>query len=352
MKMKGKKRVVGVICVVVVLLVTVIPFSISAVLYEMTFGRYETQEPYLRDISEFDGLEVEQVSFQSKEGNELAGYLYTHQGSQSYEGIIVLAHGLGGGGQNSYMDVAHYFTSNGFLVFAYDATGNDNSEGKSVRGIPQGVEDLEQAIAYIKTDAKLKEYPICLFGHSWGGYSVANVLSFCPEIKAVVSCSGFHRSSDLIEAQGRQMVGGVINILLPYVRLYEKIKFGAYADTTAMEGFEQSDAAVYIVHSQDDTTVLPEYGYDLYQQKYANDPRFQFCLFEESGHNFVYYSDEAREYVARFNEAFSEYFETHELTEETRVEYIHENMDKQQAFALNEELFADFLEFYRNSIVS
>lgn len=48
MKIKGKKRVVGVICVVVVLLLTVIPFSISAVLYEMTFGRCETEEPYLR----------------------------------------------------------------------------------------------------------------------------------------------------------------------------------------------------------------------------------------------------------------------------------------------------------------
>lgn len=350
--MKGKKRLIGVICVVVVLLLTVIPFSVSAVLYEMTFGRYKTEEPYLRDISEFDGLEVEQVSFQSKEGNELAGYIYTHKGAQSYEGIIVLAHGLGGGGHNSYMDVAHYFTSNGFLVFAYDATGNDNSEGKSVRRIPQGVEDLEQAIAYVKTDAKLKEYPICLFAHSWGGYSVANVLNFYPEIEAVVSCSGFHRSTDLIEAQGRQMVGDVINILLPYVRLYEKIKFGEYADTTAMEGFETSDAAVYIVHSQDDATVLPEYGYDLYQQKYANNPRFRFCLFEDSGHNFVYYSDEAREYVAQFNENFSEYFETHELTAETRVEYIRENMDKQQAFELNEELFADFLEFYRSAIAS
>lgn len=352
MKIKRKKRAIWVICVVVVLLLTVIPFSISAVLYETTFGRYETEEPYIRDISEFDGLEVEQVSFQSKEGNQLAGYLYTHQGSQSYEGIIVLAHGLGGGGQNSYMNVAHYFTSNGFLVFAYDATGNDNSEGKSVRGIPQGVEDLEQALAYLKTDARLREYPICLFGHSWGGYSVANVLSFCADIKAVVSCSGFNRSSDLIEAQGREMVGGLINILLPYIRLYEKFKFGEYADTTAIEGFEQSDAAVYIVHSQNDTTVLPEYGYEVYQQKYANNPRFQFRLFEDSGHDFVYYSDEAREYVAQFNEAFSEYFKSHELTKESRVEYYRENMNKQQAFELNEELFADFLEFYRSNIAS
>ena len=95
-----------------------------------------------------------------------------------------------------------------------------------MRGIPQGVEDLEQALAYLKTDARLREYPICLFGHCWGGYSVANVLSFCADIKAVVSCSGFNRSSDMIEAQGREMVGGLINIVLPYIRLYEEFKFG------------------------------------------------------------------------------------------------------------------------------
>ena len=48
--MKGKKKVLEVICVIIVLLLTVVPFSVSAVLYEMTFGRYETEEPYLRDI--------------------------------------------------------------------------------------------------------------------------------------------------------------------------------------------------------------------------------------------------------------------------------------------------------------
>ena len=47
MKIKREKRAMWVICGVVALLLTVIPFSISAVLYETTFGRYETEEPYL-----------------------------------------------------------------------------------------------------------------------------------------------------------------------------------------------------------------------------------------------------------------------------------------------------------------
>lgn len=39
MKIKREKRAIWVICVVVALLLTVIPFSISAVLYETTFHR-------------------------------------------------------------------------------------------------------------------------------------------------------------------------------------------------------------------------------------------------------------------------------------------------------------------------
>ena len=44
-------------------------------------------------------------------------------GTQPPKGVVVIAHGLGGGGQNTYMDLADYFTSNGYLVFAYDVTG-------------------------------------------------------------------------------------------------------------------------------------------------------------------------------------------------------------------------------------
>ena len=83
--------------------------------------------------------------------------------------MYVIAHGFGGGGHNSYMDVANYFASNGYYVFAYDVTGCDKSEGEGVGGVPQGVIDLDHAISFVEDNNEIPELPIMLFGHSWGG---------------------------------------------------------------------------------------------------------------------------------------------------------------------------------------
>lgn len=69
---------------------------------------------------------------------------------ENQHGIIIMAHGFGGGGHNSYMDCADYFVNHGYLVFAYDATGNDESGGEGVGGLPQGVIDLDYAITFVE----------------------------------------------------------------------------------------------------------------------------------------------------------------------------------------------------------
>ena len=56
------------------------------------------------------------------------------------------------------MDVADYLSSNGYLVFAYDATGNDESEGDAVNGLPQGIIDLDYAIRFIKESNEFNKY--------------------------------------------------------------------------------------------------------------------------------------------------------------------------------------------------
>ena len=52
---------------------------------------------------------------------------------------------------------ADYFTLNGYLVFAYDATGCDKSESDAVGGLPQGVIDLDFALHYVKETEEYRD---------------------------------------------------------------------------------------------------------------------------------------------------------------------------------------------------
>jgi hypothetical protein len=326
---------------VLILLLVVAPFSISKVAYDSVFGeRYTSYEPLSYKVSDFEGLQADRLEFTSNKGQKLVGYRYYVTGNTP-KGVVIIAHGFGGGGHNSYMDSANYF------VFAYDATGNDESEGKCTFGLPQGVIDLNYAIDFVEGLDVFKGLPIMLFGHSWGGYSVCNVLNFHPEVKAVVSLSGFNKSSDLVKFQGVKVVGGLINVLMPYLNTYEGYKFGKFAKTTAMQGFDKSNAGVYIVHSTDDTTVPVQYGYDIYYKKYANDPRFKFKLYEDRDHSYIYCSQQALDYIAEFNATYAEYFNTHEITAESKAEYINQNLDRTiWNDRLDKELYNSFLNFY------
>ena len=58
------------------------------------------------------------------------------------------------------MDCANYFAQHGYYVFAYDATGNDDSEGEGVGGFPQGVVDLDHAISFVEKSGNFPDLPI------------------------------------------------------------------------------------------------------------------------------------------------------------------------------------------------
>lgn len=348
MKNKKIKKISLIILSVLVLILFILPFGMAIMVYEDNFGeRYETYEPYAFSVEQFDNLQAKQYSFSSNKGQKLAGYLYS-KNDTAVKGIIVIAHGLGGGGHNSYMDVADYFTSNGYYVFAYDATGNDESEGKSVIGLPQGIIDLDYALHFIKEDNDLNNLPIMLFGHSWGGYSVCNVLNIHNDIKAVVSVAGFNESEDILEEQGRQMAGDSVSYVMPSFKVYETIKFGKYAGYSGLDGLDKSGAAAMIIHSKDDDMISKENSYDVYYNKFKDNPKFVFLPFEDRGHNYVYYSDESRQYQKEFNDEFKVYVDSldQELTAEIKTEYLHSHLDKEKMYDLDDELMEQMLAFY------
>lgn len=349
---KSKKRIVLIVlsCILVLLIGGWWFFSVS--IYNDNFNkRFESYEPYTLRVEDFEGLQRMKYEFPSDKGQMLTGYMYS--AGAAPRGILVIAHGLGAG-HNSYMDCANFFAHNGYLVFAYDATACDESEGDGLGGIPQGVVDLDRALSFVEDSGNFPDLPIVLFGHSWGGYSACSVLTYHPEVRAVIECSGCNRSSDLFEAGGKEQAGDLIYAMMPFIKLHERLRYGKYAVDTAMDGFAASDAAIMVVHSEDDGVVPIEYGYDVYYEKYGDDPRFTFVRLKDNGHNFVY---DDTTYIDEFNSEFDDWLATLDYDCQARenrerfisdkADYIHAHLDRAKwCNMLNEALFDRFLEFY------
>jgi len=343
--------IVGVLLVLLIAAALILPKPLAMSVYNDNFGvRFTTYDPLSWSIEDFDGLMRDRYTFESDKGQMLTGYKY-YRDNVEIKGVLVLAHGFGGGGHRSYMNIADYFASNGYAVFAYDATGNDESEGETVGGLPQGVIDLDYALRFVKSNSEFAGLPIVLWGHSWGGYSVGSVMKLHPDVKAAVIVAGFNESLDMIEVEGRNIAGAAIDFVLPYFEKYEKETFGEYASMSILESLDATEAAVMIIHSADDGMIPIEISYDRYYEKYADNERFTFVRFEDRGHNYVFCSEERKSYIDEYNIAADAYKESvGEITEEMRAAYYEEHFDKHKGYQLDSELMSQMLELYNGNI--
>lgn len=201
MRNSKKSRVRMIVLTVLVLIVGAL-WAFSTMIYNDNINqRFESYKPLMFKVEDFEGLKCTNYKFPSDKGQMLMGYWYSAGSKQ--RGIIILTHGFGGGGHNSYMDCINYFAQHGYYVFAYDATGNDESDGEGVGGFPRGT----------------------------------------------------NSSSDIFEVGGKEEAGNFIGVMMPFVKIHEWLNFGKYATNTAMDGFQSSDAAILVAHSEDDKTV-------------------------------------------------------------------------------------------------
>ena len=343
--------ILGVILILIIIAALILPKPLAMSVYNDNFGvRFTTYEPLAWELEDFEGLMRDKHTFESDKGQVLTGYKYYRNNTEA-KGLVVIAHGFGGGGHRSYMNIADYFASNGYVVFAYDATGNDESEGEAVGGLPQGIIDLDYALRFIKSSPEFAGLPIVLWGHSWGGYSVGSVMKLHPDVKAAVIVAGFNESLDMLETEGRNIAGDAIDFVLPYFEEYEKETFGEYASMSILESLVETEASVMIIHSADDNMIPIEMSYDRYYEKYADNESFTFIRFEDRGHNYVFCSEARRKYIEEYNivaEAYSE--SVGEMTEEMRAAYYEENFDKHKGYELDSELMSQMLELYNSSI--
>lgn len=347
-KTNKKKRLLTGVCILVCIPVAVIPL-LTVIIYECVFiNRFETASWWEYQVSEFEGLEMERSDFLSEDGVLLAGYKYS-KGQEEPKGVAVVCHGLGGGGHNTYMPIIDVFTSRGYYVFSYDVRGNDNSQGRCVEGIPQGVVDLDAAICHLDTVEEYEGLPVVLFGHSWGAYSAGSVLCMHPEIKAVVMVAGFNESEDLIYHRGEKIAGPFTKLTIPFVSLYERIKFGKESsDASVIKGMESSDAEFMIIHSADDTVVPAQYGYSKFYERFGGDDRFEFIMYEDRGHGYPFYSEAAGDYRDGLDREYDDYVKQNggEYSDELKAEFMESRLDKKKCFEPDAQLMDKIIEMY------
>lgn len=287
------KKIIKVLAICFILFF-VIPMTITYFTHQYHFGKRIVHENNYYEYLYTNNNDFirKDVTFSSNEQQNLQGAFYYDENNQTPKGLVVWVHGMGVNYEN-YLGEIELLTKEGYVVFSFNNTGVDKSEGESLKGLIQAPIDLSFALEYVYEIEIFEELPIILVGHSWGGFSVATVseLGLSRDVDGIITLAGFWKNINVIEDIAHYYVGDVIKVLVPYLTLYEKYLFGEYADLNGVEGLKNTNAPVLMIHSKDDIIVSYNSNFEKYKEEFSNDDRFTFLEFEDAGHKLTINKD-------------------------------------------------------------
>lgn len=280
----------------------------------------------------------------------MQGYLYRQDNPL---GLMVIVHGLGEGA-DSYLPQAQWFLEQGWMVLMYDATGSFDSEGRSTRGFPQSLIDLEAALAYIESDETLNEHDLVVLGHSWGGCAAANSLHLSDAIKAVVAVSAPAHSLEMIFEQAQKSLGVFTYTQWPFLMVYERLSFGEYATYDAVEAINHSDAHTLIIHGKNDAVVDYDGSAIIAKREAITHPDVQFITRDDANrddHNNLWRSEAAMLYFDDINQQYRALYDAHEGNIPYAInQAFYEDLDRFLLQELDEDLMMTMHTFLINAL--
>lgn len=350
----NKIKTVSIVIAGFLLLFSVISMIVVMVIYNGQFPRYDRPDMTVTAGLRYEDLEEQYprnlVNFKSGD-NLLQGYVY---GLNHEQGLVVVAHGIGGGA-DSYLPQITYFVDQGWRVFAYDATGSFDSEGKTTKGFPQALVDLDAALTYIDAQEAYADFPVLLFGHSWGGYAVANILHYDYKIAGVVTVSGANSPMEMILEQGQNMMGAFIYTQYPYLWLYQSILFGKTASLNAVDAINGTAVPVLIIHGTDDEFVSCKGSSIISNLERITNPTVKAILVSEpgrNGHNDLFRSDAAMEYIDEINITYRELYDRYEQNIPYEIKQdFYSGVDRSLAQDINRKLMDEIQSFFQSCIL-
>lgn len=345
---KSKLKIALIIAAALLVVSFAAGMIVTSVMMADNFSRGEYSDPRFTVDYYYEHYQAEyprtEVEFKSGD-NTLMGFIY---GEDNDKGLLVFAHGIGSG-HEAYLKELLWFVDNGWRVFAYDATGSGHSAGGGTRGLPQSALDLDAALTFAESDARLNSLPVYLMGHSWGGYAAAAVLNFNHKIAGSASISGYNEPIEMIFEWTEDM-GEFRYVMTPFVWIYNKALFGKYSGLTAVDGINRKNkptVPVLIIHGTEDGTI----GYDkssiISEKENITNPNAQFLTLNGGGHNNIFYTKEALEYINEFNKDYRAVYEQYngEIPEDV-LEKIYSDSDRELINTPNEELLSQIESFF------
>lgn len=276
--------IIGIILGIAVLLCALC-LLVAYLLHKRIFGKRFEPDPLVKYYTkeEFE-LDSEPVSFLCGKV-VLRGAVYSHNPVHQNK-IIVYAHGMWSSTRAYMQDIA-YLCYAGYPVLGFDYTGTDTSEGKSLRGLAQGLKSMDSAISFLKTSATYKHREILVVGHSWGGFIASAIVKYHPDIRRIVAIAPFVSIPQVLKGMLPKRLWWTI----PFVCMIEFMKCGGYALSDTQKILSSYSGKALILHSEDDFMVAYRYNTALLQKECQND-NVVYRIVNGKGHH-PHYSMEA-----------------------------------------------------------
>ncbi len=287
-----KKKII-ILSIAFIIIFLIIPTIITVCTHNYYFSsRIDYKNNYYEYLTQDNHNFIKtEASFESS-NNKLTGFFYSQSENINPEALLIFVHGMGVN-HESYLSEINYLTKQNYLVFSYDNTGVNYSEGSGLKGLIQAPLDLQNALNYIYDLDLYNDIPNILIGHSWGGFSVCSVssLDLKREVDGIISLGGFWRNINVIIDIAEYYVGGVMNLLTPYLSVYEKMLFPKYSYLNGVDGLKNSTCDVLIIHSEDDVIVHYDSNFKYYENEFKSNSRFTFKGYTNYGHALTKESD-------------------------------------------------------------
>jgi len=313
-----------------IVLYVVVMFIFAIIIHSKIFNhRYDSPKWIKFYTPDEFNLNVKNIEFKVGK-NTLRGGIYSYDNPKD-DTVVVFNHGMWSG-VDSYMQEIEYIARAGYEVVSVNYTATEQSDGKSLIGLTNGLKCVDYTIRYVKSINEYKNRKIVVVGHSWGAFNTLAVTKYHPDIYKVVAISPFINLGSTVKS----LYPKSLHPTIPFTYIIEFMKCGKYAFANNIKTMKNYKGESLILHSTDDTMLKYDITTKLIKDK-CSKPKYY--IVNGKGHNPDYTLDA----VARLKD-FQIKMRT--LSGEEKTKYI-ESLDFHKLGELDTKVMDDIVDFIK-----